>query len=130
MRFSRHSLEHQAVTLNQLKRPLGAVLILLAVGVAGLAQAPRRAATRVPAPPAIREANVQAEMTFLASDAMQGRGSGTIFERVAAEYIGSQFMQFGLEPAGDKDAMGKQTYVQAATGPHLTWNAIGKITGG
>lgn len=60
----------------------------------------------------VDERNVRAEMNFLASDAMQGRGSGTIFERVAAEYIGSQFMQFGLEPAGKRDASGKQTYVQ------------------
>ena len=51
-------------------------------------------------------------MNFLASDAMQGRGSGTQFERIAAEYIGSQFMQFGLEPAGDNGWDGKKTYVQ------------------
>lgn len=60
----------------------------------------------------IAEKNVRAEMGFLASDAMQGRGSGTGYERIAAEYIGSQFMQFGLEPAGEKDATGQQTYVQ------------------
>ena len=60
----------------------------------------------------IDERNVRAEMNFLAGDAMQGRGSGTMFERIAAEYIGSQFMQFGLEPAGEKDASGNQTYVQ------------------
>ena len=60
----------------------------------------------------IDERNVRAEMNFLAGDAMQGRGSGTMFERIAAEYIGSQFMQFGLEPAGEKDAAGNQTFVQ------------------
>lgn len=60
----------------------------------------------------IQERNVRAEMNFLAGDAMQGRGSGTMFERIAAEYIGSQFMQFGLEPAGEKDASGNQIYVQ------------------
>jgi aminopeptidase YwaD len=32
---------------------------------------------------------------------LQGRGSGTNNERLAAEYIGSQFRQFGLDPAGD-----------------------------
>ena len=47
------------------------------------------------------EQNIRAELGFLASDAMQGRGSGTSFERLAADYIGSQFRQFGLEPAGD-----------------------------
>lgn len=60
----------------------------------------------------VAEKNVRAQMNFLAGDALQGRGSGTVFERIAAEYIGSQFMQFGLEPAGEKDADGKQTFVQ------------------
>ena len=44
----------------------------------------------------VREQDNRAELGFLASDAMQGRGSGTIYERIAAEYIGSQFRQFGL----------------------------------
>src|SRR5574338_1530914 len=56
----------------------------------------------------IREQDIRAELGFLASDAMQGRGSGTIFERIAAEYIGSQFRQFGLEPGGDTDAAGNK----------------------
>jgi hypothetical protein len=60
----------------------------------------------------IREDNIRAELGFLASDAMQGRGSGTNFERLAAEYIGSQFRQFGLEPAGDTDGAGNKSFVQ------------------
>ena len=60
----------------------------------------------------IREDNIRAELGFLASDAMQGRGSGTIYERIAAEYVGSQFRQFGLEPGGDADSAGNKTYVQ------------------
>ncbi|MBV9215113.1 MAG: M20/M25/M40 family metallo-hydrolase [Acidobacteria bacterium] len=74
-------------------------------------------------------------MYFLASDAMQGRGSATGYERIAAEYIGSQFMQFGLEPAGQPGFDGKPTYVQAVAFKRrngtdgMTYNAIGKITG-
>ena len=60
----------------------------------------------------IREENVRAELSFLASDAMQGRGSGTTYERIAAEYIGSQFRQFGLEPGGDTDSAGNKSFVQ------------------
>ncbi len=60
----------------------------------------------------IEEKNVRAHMEFLASDAMQGRGSGTQFEWIAGQYIGSQMQQFGVEPAGDKDASGKTGYVQ------------------
>lgn len=77
----------------------------------------------------IDERNIRAGMNFLAGDALMGRQSGSVFERIAAEYIGSQFMQFGLEPAGDKDASGNPTYIQAVVNPRQTWNAIGKITG-
>jgi hypothetical protein len=65
----------------------------------------------------VKESNVRAGMYFLAGDALQGRGSGTIFERIAAEYVGSQFMQFGLEPAGEKGADGKPTFVQTVEVP-------------
>ena len=61
----------------------------------------------------VNERDVRAQMNFLAGDAMQGRGSGTLFERIAAEYIGSQFMQFGLEPAGENGPDGKPTYIQS-----------------
>lgn len=81
----------------------------------------------------IREDHVRAELGFLASDAMQGRGSGTIYERIAAEYIGSQFRQFGLEPGGDEDAGGSKGFVQRvavnAAGTRFTWNAIGILRG-
>jgi hypothetical protein len=60
----------------------------------------------------VLERNVRAGMVFLAGDAMQGRGSGTAFERIAAEYVGSQFMQFGLEPAGDNGWDGKPSFIQ------------------
>lgn len=81
----------------------------------------------------IREDNIRAELGFLASDAMQGRGSGTNFERIAAEYIGSQFRQFGLEPGGDTDSAGNKGFVQrvplesATSG--ATWNVIGVLRG-
>ena len=81
----------------------------------------------------IREQDIRAELGFLASDAMQGRGSGTVFERIAAEYIGSQFQTFGLEPGGDADSAGNKSFVQrvpAQTAPSgATWNAIGVLRG-
>src|SRR5690242_3906683 len=86
----------------------------------------------------INEQNIRAELGFLASDAMQGRGSGTNYERVAAEYIGSQFRQFGLEPGGDSDNDGNKTYVQRVPinsgvvpsgEQRSTWNAVGVLRG-
>jgi hypothetical protein len=49
-------------------------------------------------------------MEFLASDALQGRGSGTHDELVAATYVASQLRQYGIEPAGDDGG-----YVQRVT---------------
>lgn len=73
---------------------------------------PQARRTAANPPRQILEKNVRAELSFLASDAMQGRGSGTNYERVAAEYIGSMFQQFGLEPGGDVDASKQRGFVQ------------------
>jgi aminopeptidase YwaD len=63
-------------------------------------------------PSTIKESNVRAHEEFLASDALNGRGSATRDEWIAATYIGSQFRQFGIEPAGDPSFDGKPGYVQ------------------
>lgn len=44
---------------------------------------------------------IHGEMGFLASDALQGRGSGTRDELIAATYLGSKMEQLGLKPGGD-----------------------------
>jgi aminopeptidase YwaD len=49
----------------------------------------------------VRERTVRADMEFLASDALQGRGSTTRDEWIAATYIAAQLRQLGAEPAGD-----------------------------
>src|SRR5262245_15134691 len=100
----------------------------------------------------VLEKDVRAELSFLASDALQGRGSGTTYERIAAEYIGSQFRQFGLEPGGDTDSAGNKSFVQrvglesvkfveppagtkvefvgrTTAEDNATWNAIGILRG-
>src|SRR6185436_7499330 len=107
--------------MNPVQRFALTVFILFLINAPVLAQS------------SILEQNVRAQLNFLASDAMQGRGSGTIYERIAAEYIGSQFRQFGLEPGGDTDSAGNKGYVQRVTldaaGSRTTWNAIGILRG-
>ena len=44
---------------------------------------------------------LRADVSFLASDALQGRGTPSPGLDVAAEYIAAQFRRAGLEPAGD-----------------------------
>ncbi len=50
----------------------------------------------------ITPASVRAHMEFLASDALNGRGSGTHDELVAATYIASRLREWGLQPLGDE----------------------------
>src|ERR1700709_1307332 len=44
---------------------------------------------------------LKADVSFLASDALQGRGTPSTGLDIAAEYIASQFRRAGLEPVGD-----------------------------
>ncbi|HSK73534.1 MAG TPA: M20/M25/M40 family metallo-hydrolase, partial [Pyrinomonadaceae bacterium] len=90
-----------------LKKLIFIVVLFLTIPNVSVAQtAAQKAATGSQ----IAERNVRAHMNFLAGDALQGRGSGTQFERIAAQYLASQLEQFGVEPAGE--ASGKKTYIQ------------------
>ena len=73
----------------------------LAVAVTVAAAASEPLAARRPARDVITEPAVRAHMTFLAGDALNGRGSGTRDEWIAASYIGAQMARSGLEPLGD-----------------------------
>ena len=55
-----------------------------------------------PAQAAICAPCIRGDMSFLASDELQGRGSGTRDEHLAALYAASLFAGFGLEPGGDQ----------------------------
>ena len=56
--------------------------------------------------------HIRGELGFLASDALQGRGSGTHDELVAAAYIASELIQLGLQPGGDNGG-----FIQNVSGP-------------
>ncbi len=51
---------------------------------------------------------LRAHITYLASDALQGRGTGTNGEKLAANYIGQELKKIGLKPLGDN-----KTFLQA-----------------
>jgi len=88
---------------------------------------------------------VRADLGFLASDELHGRGSGTRDEHLAALYAASLFQSFGLKPAGENGG-----YIQRAPLPNPlpaklaeylkkhgfdqnqrtdTWNALGMLPG-
>src|SRR5947207_8407417 len=45
--------------------------------------------------------DLKADVSFLASDALKGRGTPSPELDIAAEFVASQFRRAGLEPAGD-----------------------------
>ena len=45
---------------------------------------------------------LRANMRFLADDLLEGRGTGTRGQELAAKYVAAQFEAFGLEPGGGK----------------------------
>jgi Zn-dependent M28 family amino/carboxypeptidase len=66
--------------------------------------------TSAPFPPNVRQAldsitaaNLKGDLSFLASDALQGRYTPSPGLEVAAEFIAAQFRAAGLEPGGDQE---------------------------
>jgi Zn-dependent M28 family amino/carboxypeptidase len=73
---------------------LTALFLLLCAGQSLLAQ------DRAPENESIRQADLRADLFFLAGDAMRGRLTNTPENRLAAEFIKSRFERMGLLPAG------------------------------
>jgi Peptidase family M28 len=57
----------------------------------------------------------RANMRFLADDLLEGRGTGTRGQELAAKYVAAQFESFGLEPAGSNGS-----YLQAVPFREIT----------
>jgi hypothetical protein len=92
--------------------------------------APRPAA----GPDIITEASIRAHMDFLASDALNGRGSGTRDEWIAATYVASQLHQWNIEPLGDAGDYVQTVETPPRSGdpeskPGHTWNTVGRLVG-
>jgi Zn-dependent M28 family amino/carboxypeptidase len=66
--------------------------LLLLLSVAAAAQHPVEL---------IQTSNIKAEMFFLSADEMAGRKTASQGAQIAANYIASEFLRFGLKPMGD-----------------------------
>jgi hypothetical protein len=88
----------------------------VAVGMLG-AQGQPTLAQRVAAH--IRPDDLKADISFLASDALEGRATPSRGLDIAAEYIAAQFRRAGLEPVGDDG------YFQTADYQTITPNLTG-----
>ncbi|MBL7829342.1 MAG: M20/M25/M40 family metallo-hydrolase [Saprospiraceae bacterium] len=66
----------------------------------------------------IDEKKLRKHVTYLASDKLKGRGTGTPEEKMAAEYIAKQFKKIGLQPKGDKGTYLHQFKFKKSSDPH------------
>ncbi|MEO9570673.1 MAG: M28 family peptidase [Polaribacter sp.] len=83
--------------------------------------------------PAINQENkIKEDVTFLASDKLEGRQTGTKGEKAAADYIVKRFKEIGLNPKGTKGFLQPFTF-KPKTNPHeevkFDVNGDGTITG-
>src|ERR1035438_10127370 len=72
--------------------------------------------------------DLKADVSFLASDALEGRGTPSPGLEIAAEYIAAQFRRAGLEPAGDDGYF--QTALYGTTTPNVDGMEFTVETGG
>jgi Zn-dependent M28 family amino/carboxypeptidase len=91
----------------------------LAASCASIAQTSTADVNKVPAiaglPPAARSSaasidaeKIRAHVRFLSLDLLEGRGPGTRGDKLAAEYIATQFALEGLQPAGENKSFFQQ----------------------
>lgn len=78
----------------RLKNPL--LTALVGVALSGCALLPLRTSA-----PEVSIPELQKHITYLASDALKGRGTGLPENRIAAQYIADMFAEYGLEPLGE-----------------------------
>src|SRR5271168_891513 len=113
------------------------ILMSAAVGQCQMAKPSRPARTALCIP------CIRGDMSFLASDELHGRGSGTRDEHLAALYAASLFAGFGLEPGGDHGSFLQKAPLPSPLPPPVasllagfaqvprtqTWNVVGILRG-
>ena len=78
----------------------GVLAALTAIGLAAV-HPPIFTAGEKAAAATVQERQLRADIRFLSSDLLAGRGPATAGDELAQEYIASRFEAIGLEPAGD-----------------------------
>ncbi|MBV8208277.1 MAG: M28 family peptidase [Acidobacteria bacterium] len=73
------------------------------------------------------KAALRAHMAFLADDLLEGRGTGSRGQEIAARYLAAQFEALGLEPGGDDSANDRQAHGMAARS-YFQWVPMREVT--
>ena len=93
--------------------------------LAGSRPVPKSTASLAAATAAITEELLRKDVTFLASDDLKGRASGTPGNRKATEYIAAVMAKAGLKPVGDDGTY----YQKFKVGGKDTRNCLGLLEG-
>lgn len=101
------------------------------LGGTGLPAAPARSGDLSGVLERITEDSIRKIVTYLASDELEGRGSGYPGNDKATEYIAGIYKAAGLKPVGDKDETGEPTYYQHFNAPNRrrTRNTVALLEG-
>lgn len=67
---------------------------------------------------------IRAHMTFLASDLLEGRATGTRGYRIAAEYVAAHYEAYGLEPGADGSYFQEVPFLETVPSPDSTVTLI------
>ena len=81
-------------------------------------------------PPELSADRIKADVAYLASDRLEGRGPGTRGEELATEYLAAEFKKAGLKPLGERGTYFQPVpLVRVVTSPKSTLRATkGKDT--
>jgi hypothetical protein len=106
------------------------VLLALCLGGAAFSQQSKQQAPAVSsdvqaALDRISADSLRGHLSFIASDALEGRNTPSRGLDIAAEYIAAQFRRAGLEPVGDAVTSGERGYFQTAV-----WNVTARTGNG
>ncbi|MEO6911228.1 MAG: M28 family peptidase [Edaphobacter sp.] len=77
----------------------------------------------------IQPADLKADLYFLASDDMAGRNITSIQDRIATDYIASEFMRLGLKPVGDNGTFFQNMDIVSGDLDHQHTTMTAKING-
>lgn len=70
------------------------ILLTVCISLTGFAQKPRFGEKHI-------ARNIEKHIKYLASDELEGRGTGSAGEELSAQYVEKHFKEFGLEPMDD-----------------------------
>src|SRR5437868_10319996 len=124
----------QGAFVKNITNRIARVIVLLAVAVSALSAPP---ASSFKITPDVRAAlnhisadSLRGHLSFIASDALEGRATPSRGLDLAAEYIAAQFRRAGLEPAGDDGYFQTASVTpRGADKPAQARNVIGLLRG-